>query len=201
MNFSIHIWPWALAFLLWTNPALLHGQEDIERLRIEAIRQLRTKATQGDAEAQHELAVITFCTESENYIQKNEGLDWLKKAAQQGHAESQHFLASLYVFGDLFGDGVEHNMKESLKWNQKAADQGFADAQQLMGRFYANGDNVVKNNITAYMWYLLAKSNGNLAAVKDVDNIEKLLSLEQRAEGQRLATEWQAAFEKKQNVK
>jgi hypothetical protein len=48
----------------------------------------------------------------------------------------------------------------------------------------------------------LASANGHpLAAKREVPKLESKLTAEQRAEGQRLATEWQAAFEKKQKGK
>ena len=189
MNFPSPILRWLLIVCLSACPELVHGEESIE--------ELRKKAEQGDAKAQFKLGITPYATESENVINKNKGLEWLIKAAEQGLPEAQSFLAAIYVFGD----GVEQNMIEALKWNRKAAEQGFAKAQQQMGRFYANGHVVAKNDVIAYMWYLLAKANGDEAAIEDTKIIENMLSIEQRAEGQRLATEWQAAFEKKQNVK
>ncbi|MDA7916026.1 sel1 repeat family protein, partial [Verrucomicrobia bacterium] len=58
------------------------------------------------------------------------------------------------------------------------------------GFMYDNGYGVIKNGTTAYMWNLLAGAQGNETARKNIPKIEKRLTPEQRAEGQRLAGEW-----------
>jgi TPR repeat protein len=55
---------------------------------------------------------------------------------------------------------------------------------------YANGEGVAKDETAAYMWYLLAGAKGNEIARKNIPIIEKTLTSEQRAEGQRMAKDW-----------
>ena len=74
-------------------------------------------------------------------------------------------------------------------------------AQYNLGLCYGEGTGVVKNDLLAYQWYLLASANGNETARDDLPELEAKLTAEQRAEGQRIATEWQAAFEKRQAEK
>jgi hypothetical protein len=88
---------------------------------------------------------------------------------------------------------VTQNIKEAASWWCNAAEQGLAQAQHNLGICYINGLGVVKNEIEAYKWHLLAASQGNDSAKKDTDEIERLLQAEERAEGQRLAQEWDAA--------
>jgi hypothetical protein len=89
-----------------------------------------------------------------------------------------------------------------VKWFRKAAEQGRVDAQMNLGSIYADGIGVVKNDLLAYQWYLLASANGDpLAARREVPKLESKLTAEQQAEGQRVATEWQAAFDKRPRIK
>jgi hypothetical protein len=99
------------------------------------------------------------------------------------------------------GVGVVKNEAEAAKLFRKAAEQGHAEAQSALGVCYYNGEGVVKNDSLAYQWFLLASANGNETAKVNVSKLEAKLTAEQRAEGQRLATEWQAAFEKRQAEK
>ena len=55
---------------------------------------------------------------------------------------------------------------------------------------YSNGYGVPKDETAAYMWYLLAGGKGNEIARKNIPIIEKTLTSEQRAEGQRMAKDW-----------
>ncbi len=90
------------------------------------------------------------------------------------------------------------NEAEAFKWYLKAAEQGCDAAKFSVAACYEKGNGVVKNDLLAYQWYLLASVKGDELARGQVFEIEEKLTPEQRAEGQRLATEWQAAFEKRQ---
>jgi len=153
----------------------------------------RKAAEQGHAEAQYFLG---RCYDNGEGIVKNEAeaANWYRKAGEQGHAMAQYNLGLCY--GE--GTGVEENETEAFNWYRKAADQGQAPAQFNLGCCYYNGQGAVKNDLLAYQWCLLASANGHEMARKNISAIEEKLTAEQRAEGQRLATEWQAAFEKRQ---
>jgi TPR repeat protein len=126
-------------------------------------------------------------------VAKNEAeaVKLYRKAGEQGHAMAQYNLGLCY--GE--GTGVEKNVAQSFNWYRKAADQGQAPAQFNLGCCYYNGQGVVKNDLLAYQWCLLASANGHEMARKNVPAIEAKLTAEQRAEGQRLASAWQAKFE------
>jgi len=96
---------------------------------------------------------------------------------------------------------VPQDDAEAVKWYRKAAEQGDASAQSKLGRLYTIGIGVVKNDLLAYQWHLLASAKGMESSQENMSLLEKILNAEQRAEGQRLATEWQAAFEKRQAEK
>lgn len=74
---------------------------------------------------------------------------------------------------------------------REAAGSGDASAQYQLGMAYFAGEGVVKNHIEAYKWILLAQAGGHADAKKMSAQIEKTLSRQELAEGQKLATEMQ----------
>ena len=110
----------------------------------------------------------------------------LRKKAEQGDASAQ------FSFGYMYdsGRGVPQDYKEAVKWYRKAAEQGLAIAQSNLGFMYSNGYGVAKDETAGYMWYLLAGAKGDERARKNIPLIEKTLTSEQRAEGQRMAKDW-----------
>ena len=77
-----------------------------------------------------------------------------------------------------------------MKWFRKAAEQGDAYAQVNLGFMYGTGEGVPMNYVKAYMWYSLAKAQGNENAAKGLYIIEKEMNTDQIAKAQVLATEW-----------
>ena len=115
----------------------------------------------------------------------------LRKMAGAGWscaAVAQYNLGLMYANGR----GVPKDDAEAVKWLRKAAEKGVDESQYNLGLMYANGRGVPKDDATAYQWYLLAVAQGNEEARKGMDDMEKLLTPEQRAEGQRMAREFKA---------
>ena len=88
------------------------------------IRLLQPLAEQGDATAQHNLAVL-YQDGLGVPASAEKALYWYEKAAAQGQAEAQ-FMAGL-MYSD--GNGVPQNYEKAAFWYRKAAEQGHADAQ------------------------------------------------------------------------
>jgi len=86
------------------------------------------------------------------------------------------------------GDGVPENDAEAVKWFRKAADQGYADAQHNLGSMYANGEGVPENSIRAYVWLSTAKTQGITKAAENLDILKPMMTKQQIADGQALAT-------------
>lgn len=116
-------------------------------------------------------------------------------------------LAVVYCMGIIISP--DHNVAGISDYNRletdpiiiemrKIAELGNAEAQYRLGVHYSNEGGEGKDSIEAYKWVLLAGGQGNDKAKKLIPIFEELLSPEKRAEGQRLAKEWQAAFEKRQ---
>ena len=105
------------------------------------------------------------------------------KAAQKGNIAAQHNLGYLY----LIGNGVPQDYAEAVKWLRLASEQGFARAQSRLGLLYANGQGVPQDYVEAYKWFSLAAASGIKAHIAFRASIERRMTLEQIAEGQKRA--------------
>ena len=109
-----------------------------------------------------------------------------KANAEKGDASAQFSLGIMY----FKGHGVSQDHKEAVKWYRKSAEQGDAGAQYALGYLYYNGKGVKENRITAYALCIIASANGNgLASVLWKPKLEKQMTPEQIAEGQKLSKE------------
>ncbi|MGL5225819.1 MAG: tetratricopeptide repeat protein [Aeromonas sp.] len=117
----------------------------------------------------------------------------VQHAAEQGNAAAQFNLGVMYAEGQ----GVAQDYQQAVAWYQKAAAQGNASAQFNLGVMYAKGQGVAQNNQQAYVWFSVAAANGDEEGAKMRDLAAKVLTPAGLAEGQRLATQYFAASQKK----
>ena len=110
----------------------------------------------------------------------------LRGRAEKGDARAQFNLGLMYQNGQ----GVAKDEVEAVKWYRKAADQGNAFAQNNLGVMYANGLGVEEDDVEAYKWFLLSGAQGTEQAKEKIPIIEKSLTPEQRAQGEKLAREF-----------
>jgi hypothetical protein len=120
-----------------------------------------------------------------------EGVQWYRKAAEQGDAAAQYNLGVMY----FEGHGVPKDETEAVKWWRKGAEQGDAGAQHNLGLAYSNGHGVPKDDVLAYKWILLAGAKQEESR-ENIPIVEKRLTPEQRAEGQKLAREFKTVVQK-----
>ena len=120
---------------------------------------VKERAQQGDAKAQHYLGI---CYENGEGPAKDmgEAMKWYRKAAEQGLAEAQINLGVCYGSGE----GVAKDMGEAVEWFRKAADQGHAYAQNILGLHYAEGEGVAKDALKAVEWFRKAADQGHAEA-------------------------------------
>ncbi len=154
------------------------------------IRELRSLAEQGDAEAQVNLGIM-YANGQRVRQDDAEALKWFRKAGAQGYTHAQHNLGFMYENGR----GVPQDYAEAMKWYRKAAEQGHAEAQVNLGIMYQNGKSVPQDYVQAYMWFKLAASRfppgeGRDIAVKNRDNVAMRMIPVQLFEAQKLAREW-----------
>ena len=152
-------------------------------------------AKNGESYAYSKLAQI-YMNGTDASKNAKEAVKWYRKAAEQGNAFAQFSIGVCYHNGE----GVTKNESKAVEWFRKAAEQGYASAQINLGACYSNGEGVVKNEVEGYKWTLLAAAQGEETAKENVSVDERRLSPAQRAEGQRLAQEWEAAHAKREAV-
>ncbi len=149
---------------------------------MEAVKWYRKAAEQGDAMAQNNLgaAYAHGYGVAKDYV---EAVKWVRKAAEQDHTTAQYGLGLCYYMGQ----GVTKDYVEAVKWVRKAAEQNQATAQLMLGILYSLGQGVAKDYVEGYKWHLLAAAQGDEAAKKTADGMEKEMTRDQIAEGQKLA--------------
>lgn len=125
---------------------------------------------------------------SEAYLASDykEALKWFRLAADQGFDDAQYKLGFMYDNGQ----GVPEDDVEAVKWYRLAADQGHASSQHNLGVMYAIGRGVPEDILMAYMWFNLSAARGVENAKTSKEIIEKKMTRQQIAEGQRLSREW-----------
>jgi hypothetical protein len=119
---------------------------------------LLNKATQGDAEAQYDLANLYF-NGKQDY---EEAIKWLTMVANQGSAKAQKGLAGQY----LEGEKIPKDIEQAIKWFTFAAEQGDIEAQIVLAGIYLNDEaELVPQNIEEGMkWLTLAANQGDAEA-------------------------------------
>lgn len=158
---------------------------------VTALKEFRSLARDGNAEAQYKLGEMYFAGlgVAKDYAKAR---FWYLKAAQQGVIEAQFNL------GDLYGKGLgtpKDHVKAS-NWYRLAADQGHPRAQFNLGSGYANGQGVKQDVVLAYMWYALSARQGDVKAAESRALLSKELTPAQIADAQKLVSEWKVKGEK-----
>lgn len=151
----------------------------------QAVSWYRKAAEQGHATAQFNLGVRY---ENGVGVPKDsvKAMEWWQKAAAQGDVDAQFNLGVMYSNGD----GVPKDAAKAVEWYQKAAALGNMNAQGNLGYAYRVGNGVSRNLVLAYAWSNLSAAQGNDTGKSNRDIYEAQLTPAQRAEGQRLASNW-----------
>lgn len=123
------------------------SQEDLQ-----ALRQLRTEASAGNAEAQFSLGEMMHEDWETDY---DEAVEWYHKAADQGHAGAQFRLGGVYQGGAIGSDYLA-----ATAWYYRAAVQGHVDAQLELAELYREG--VPPHEEVAVEWYRKAAVEGQV---------------------------------------
>lgn len=117
------------------------------------IKELETKAKEGDAQALYELG--NFCYE-EDILSK--AFKYYKKAAKLGNVDAMAQLARIY-FGEYYR---KLNYRKALKWYRKAAEGGNTEAMIMLGEIYTTGLIVEQDTVEGLKWYRKALELGEV---------------------------------------
>ena len=77
-----------------------------------------------------------------------------------------------------------------IEW-RAAAEAGDRRAMLALGRLFVKGLGTPQNYIDAHMWFNLAASRGEIAAIAERDALEKKMTTANLAEAQKRASNWQ----------
>jgi TPR repeat protein len=144
----------------------------------------QSKAYQGDADAQFNLALL-YHHGVGTPLDSKQAVYWYTKAAQQGHVHAQFKLGSLYHDG--LGEEVRHNLKQAIYWLTKAAEQGLVHAQYSLGHMYEFGDGAPQDYRQAFFWYTKAAEQEHYFAKENRDKMLEKMSQSQIEEVQKLS--------------
>jgi TPR repeat protein len=154
---------------------------------IAAFQLNQSKANQGDANAQFNLALMYENGAGIPRDARN-AIYWYTKAAQQGHVEAQYRLGTIYRYG--YGDEVLLlDFKKAVYWITKASEQGHIIAQYNLGHMYEWGDTAPLDYKQAFFWYTKAAEQGYVFAEDDREMMLERMSQSQIEEVQKLSKE------------
>jgi TPR repeat protein len=127
------------------------------------------------------------------------------QAARSGDANAQLELGTAYATGR----GVPEDPVAAYTWLTLAFANGNTQAQSLiskltrrvdsaeiaqirwnLGEMYADGIGVPRDNVTAYMWHLLAELSGETRSRAARERLRRSLTADQKSEAQARASDW-----------
>ena len=110
--------------------------------------------------------------------------EWLP-LAEQGDAKAQFNIGALYDFGW----GVPKDDAVAAQWYRLAAAQGDVEAQFNLALMYQYGEGVPQDYMQAYAWLNIAATQGNKNAANNRDVMQRRMTPDQVAEGEKLSRE------------
>ncbi len=120
------------------------------------LKSAEAEAFKGNAEAQHDLAVI-YTAGRDNVPQNFErAAYWFEKASNQGIANARYNLGVLYHQGL----GVDQDLEKAIDWYQQAAALGHGEAQYNLGIAYIEGIGVQYDPSLAAQYFQSAAATG-----------------------------------------
>ncbi len=188
---SAHYPHWACLFLFCMIGVLPDAKAGMTSDEVRRFEAYKVKAEAGDSIAQYNLGV---CHAKGDGVAKDDSkaVLWYRKSAEQGLAEAQYDLAVRYDSGK----GIDRDNAVAIWWYRKSAEQGYGPAQSNLGVCYATGEGVLKDEIEAYAYWNLAGITLEEAR-KNLAILEKNLSRDEIAAGQRRSKELQKEIEAK----
>ncbi len=154
-----------------------------------ALAEWQPLAERGDANGQFGLGLL-YANGWGVDLNDDEALKWYGLAAGQGHAEAAYNLGVM----NANGWGVPQSDDEAFKWYSMAADRGFTTAQISLGKMYAFGYGAPLDIVQAYMWYSVAAMLDDYNAESERNELARMMSTEDIAKAEELATAWLAKF-------
>ena len=173
------------------NPAVVKAKQEFEAKKAEAAK--------GDPAVLHELGDLHYLG---NGTARNhtEAFKAYLAAAEKGYVLSEATVA--WMFRN--GQGTARDYKKSMEWYTKSAEKGHVESQMGLAELYYNSVGLPKRDFAAaYKWYLIAAGLGNKDAKAFIPRMSAAVlkdphvTAEAKAEAEKAATDWLAAYGKK----
>ena len=110
----------------------------------------------------------------------------VQQNAQLGDPWAQRTLGIWYEHGI---NGQPKDTFQAAQWYRKAADQNDAEAQYQLAWLYKIGDGVPKDTVSAHAWFSIAAAQKIEHAQTNMEDMEKIMTPDQKAEAMKLARE------------
>ena len=121
----------------------------------------KSLAENGDAEAQHDIAIM-FSKGDGTEKSSDNAIEWHLKSAIQGYMESQNELGRILLYGS---GSTKKDISQAIMWFERAAAHNHINAMIILGMIYQNkvniGDNSLLNYKQSLEWYLKAANLGD----------------------------------------
>jgi len=125
-----------------------------------AVRALAMRASEGDAKALYDLALLHDKGYDTVPVDSVRSTLLYRLSAEKGYPPAQSYLGYRYFNGEI----VPRNVDSALYWFAKAAGAGDARAANNLGYLLSNGDVVTRDYPQAFYWLSKAASSGLPAA-------------------------------------
>lgn len=157
-----------------------------------SVKQLRVLASEGDVEAQFQLA-LHYANGDGIPADIATAAGWYRKAAVQGHSGAQLALGRALAQGT----GVPKDISAALDWYRQAAERGLRPAQLELGTTLCRGAGIPADPVTGLAWLKVAGATITELNGQSLDTIEAGLSPEQRTESEKRFREFSARAPKR----
>lgn len=134
--------------------------------------EIRKAAEAGDAGAQFRLGEALLQDPARTPENSANAVRWLEMSAENGNTEAMIVLGRL----SRTGVGILQNFGNTAKWIQTAAARGNPEGMLELGRLYRDGVGVDKDLVQAYVWFNRSSAARNLDAVRERENIARMLT-------------------------
>ena len=161
----------------------------VKKDTVEGSRWIRLAADQDYAPAQC-IVGMTYAAGEGVAVDLVEAVRWYRKSARHDYARAQYLLAICLNTGA----GTPANPDEAATLLKLAAHQHFIPAASLLGQCYFAGEAVEKDRVQAYSWLKIASIRGDKTAIEKLPIVERELSPREKAEGDRLATQYSTEY-------
>lgn len=145
--------------------------------QLKAVEWFLKSAMQGNAQAQFFIGAL-YANGQGLPKDDRKAIEWYEKSAAQGVVDAQFNLGVMYAGGR----GVPKDPAKAAEWYEKAALQGLTRAQFNLGLMNLAGQGVPKDVLRGYVWFAVAAADGDPAAIKNRDFIEKQFEAKRLAE-------------------